>query len=158
MSRSAARADHGGSRAGCMPVAAALAGAAVALVVAGGIVAFLLLHTTGSPRATASAYLTAWQSRGYAEMDAVTVNAPEGGVARPLRAAAAQLGLRRIHLVLGQVTQADEPLGEERLHDREEEERVGAGPDEVVHVGVLGGPRPARIDDHDLAAARPDGA
>ena len=88
-----------------MPVAAALAGAAVALVVAGGIVAFLLLHTTGSPRATASAYLTAWQSRGYAEMDAVTVNAPEGGVARPLRAAAAQLGLRRIHLVLGQVTQ-----------------------------------------------------
>ena len=76
MSRSAARADHGGSRAGCMPVAAALAGAAVALVVAGGIVAFLLLHTTGSPRATASAYLTAWQSRGYAEMDAVTVNGP----------------------------------------------------------------------------------
>ena len=27
-----------------------------------------------------------------------------------------------------------------------------------MHVGVLGGPRPARIDDHDLAAARPDGA
>ncbi len=105
MSRSASRAEHGGSRAGCMPVAAALIGAAVALVVGGAIVAFLLLHTTGSPQETASAYLTAWQSRSYAEMDAVTVNAPEGGVAGPLRAAAAQLGLRRIHLVLGQVTQ-----------------------------------------------------
>ena len=59
-----------------MPVAAALVGAAVALVVAGAIVAFLLLHTTGSPQTTASAYLTAWQARSYAEMDAVTVNAP----------------------------------------------------------------------------------
>src|SRR5437762_3215333 len=50
MSRSAARADHGGSRAGCMPVAAALAWAAVALVVAGGIVAFLLLLVTQDRR------------------------------------------------------------------------------------------------------------
>jgi len=88
-----------------MPVAVAVAGAVVALAVAGGIIAFLLLHTTGSPQTTASAYLAAWQTRSYGEMDAVTVNAPKGGVAGPLKAAAAQLGLRRIHLVLGRVTQ-----------------------------------------------------
>ena len=69
------------------------------------IAAFLVLHVTGSPEQAATTYLTDWQTRAYGEMDTVTVNAPEGGVAGPLRAAAAQLGMRHIHLVLGQVTQ-----------------------------------------------------
>ena len=41
---------------------------------------------TGSPEQTATTFLTDWQTRLYAEMDTVTVNAPEGGVAGPLRA------------------------------------------------------------------------
>ena len=49
--------------------------------------------------------------------------------------------------------EAHEALGEQRVHEREEEERVGAGTDEVVLVGLVGRPRAARVDDHDLAAA-----
>jgi cell division protein FtsI/penicillin-binding protein 2 len=37
-------------------------------------------------------------------MDPVTVNTPKGGVAGPLRAASAQLGMRSLKLTLGQVT------------------------------------------------------
>ena len=37
--------------------------------------------------------------------------------------------------------------------EREQQLRVGAGADEVVLVGFLGRARPARVDDHDLAAA-----
>jgi hypothetical protein len=74
----------------------------VALVAAGG--SYLLLRTHGSPAQTASAYLTAWQRADYAAMDQVSVGAPAGGLAAPLKQADAQLGLRRIHLNLGAVT------------------------------------------------------
>ena len=49
----------------------------------------------------------------------------------------------------------DQVLGEQRVHDREEEVRVGAGPDEQVLVGLLGGLRPAGVDDDELAAPGP---
>jgi hypothetical protein len=88
-----------------LAVTVAVIGTLASLVVAGAIAAFLVLHVTGSPEQTATTYLTNWETRTYSAMDPVTVNAPEGGVAVPLRAAAAQLGMRRIHLVLGQVTQ-----------------------------------------------------
>src|SRR5215469_5457972 len=91
--------------AGCMPVTIAVIATVVALVIAGSVGAFLVLHVTGSPEETATTFLTNWETRTYSAMDPVTVNAPKGGVAVPLRAAAAQLGMRRIHLVLGQVTQ-----------------------------------------------------
>jgi cell division protein FtsI/penicillin-binding protein 2 len=87
-------------------VFAAIVAFLVSIVVVVVIVGFLLMHTTGSPEQTASAYLTGWQARTYDTMDAVTVNAPSGGVAGPLRTAAAQLGERRISLKLGQVTRS----------------------------------------------------
>jgi hypothetical protein len=96
--------EHGSGPSG-LAVTAAVIGAVAALVVAGAIAAFLVLHVTGSPEQTADTFLTNWETRTYSAMDPVTVNAPKGGVAVPLRAAAAQLGMRRIHLVLGQVTQ-----------------------------------------------------
>src|SRR5215475_9516869 len=96
--------EHGSGPSG-MAVTAAVIGTVAALVVAVAIAAFLVLHVTGSPEQTADTFLTNWETRTYSAMDPVTVNAPKGGVAVPLRAAAAQLGLRRIHLVLGQVTQ-----------------------------------------------------
>jgi Penicillin binding protein transpeptidase domain/NTF2-like N-terminal transpeptidase domain len=74
----------------------------VALIAAGG--SYLLLRTHGSPSQTASAYLTAWQKSDYAAMDQVSVNAPGGGVAGPVKQADTQLGLRSIHLSLGAVT------------------------------------------------------
>ena len=48
----------------------------------------------------------------------------------------------------------DEALGEQHVHEREQEEGVGAGPDEQVLVGLLGGLRAARVDDDELPAAR----
>jgi len=96
--------EHGSGPSG-MAVTAAVIGVLASLVVAVAIAAFLVLHVTGSPEQTADTFLTNWETRTYSAMDPVTVNAPKGGVAVPLRAAAAQLGLRRIHLVLGQVTQ-----------------------------------------------------
>jgi hypothetical protein len=96
---------RGAGRANPLTVTAAVIGALLAFGVAAGFTAFLMLHTTGSPAQTADAYLTAWQARTYADMDALTVNAPSGGVAGPLRTAAAQLSERRIRLELGQVTQ-----------------------------------------------------
>ena len=88
-----------------MTVTIAVVAALTALVLAVGVGTFLLVHVTGSPQDTATTFLTDWQTRFYGEMDGVTVNAPEGGVAGPLKAAAAQLNLRSLHLTLGQVTQ-----------------------------------------------------
>ena len=51
--------------------------------------------------------------------------------------------------------EVDEPLVEERVHEREQEQRVGAGPDRQVLVGLLRRLRAPRVDDHELAAARP---
>ncbi|MFI5083053.1 MAG: NTF2-like N-terminal transpeptidase domain-containing protein, partial [Streptosporangiales bacterium] len=92
-------------RASGLAVTAAVFGTIASLVVAGVIAAFLILHVTGSPEETATTFLTDWQTQLYADMDAVTLNAPEGGVAGPLRATGAQLGMRHINLVLGHVTQ-----------------------------------------------------
>ena len=94
-----------GSRVSGLAVTVAVIATLASLLVAGVIAAFLVLHVTGSPEQAATTYLTNWETRTYSAMDPVTANAPKGGVAVPLRAAAAQLGMRRIHLVLGQVTQ-----------------------------------------------------
>jgi len=75
------------------------------LVLAAGGVGYFLLHTAGSPQQTAASYLAAWQKRDYPAMGQVSVGAPAGGLAAPLRQAAAQLGVRRLHLALGRVTQ-----------------------------------------------------
>jgi len=94
-----------GSRPNGLVVTLAVLGTVASLVVAGVIALFLVMHVTGSPEETATTYLTDWQIRAYGEMDAVTLNAPEGGVAGPLRAAAAQLGMSHLHLAVGKVTQ-----------------------------------------------------
>ncbi len=49
-----------------------------------------------------------------------------------------------------------EPVGDEHVGDRREQQGVGARADRHPFVGLLGGLRTARIDHHDLAAARPD--
>ena len=54
---------------------------------------------------------------------------------------------------LRQPTGVGEALLEQGVGDRGEQMGVAAGPDEVVGVGQLGGPRKARVDDHELAAA-----
>src|SRR5215467_13307770 len=74
------------------------------LALAAGGAGYLLLRTVGSPQQTAAAYLQAWQTGDYLAMGKVSVGVPRGGLAGPLRQTAAQLGLRHIHLVLGQVT------------------------------------------------------
>jgi len=79
--------------------------AALVLVLAAGGAGYFLLRTIGSPQQTAASYLAAWQKRDYPAMDQVSVGMPAGGLAGPLRRAAAQLGVRRVHLVLGRVTQ-----------------------------------------------------
>jgi hypothetical protein len=66
---------------------------------------YLLLRTIGSPQQTAASYLGAWQKGDYPAMSQVSVDAPRSGLAGPLRQAAAQLGVRRLHLALGRVTQ-----------------------------------------------------
>src|SRR5215471_10612992 len=76
------------------------------LALAAGGTGYLLLRTVGSPQQTASAYLQAWQKGDYPAMGKVSVGVPPGGLAGPLQQTAAQLGMRHIHLVLGQVTQA----------------------------------------------------
>jgi hypothetical protein len=80
--------------------------AAVVLVVAAAAAGggYLLLRTIGSPQQTAASYLSAWQRGSYPAMDKVSVNAPRAGLAGPLRAADAQLGVKRIRLVPGRVT------------------------------------------------------
>src|SRR5262252_6478891 len=69
------------------------------------VVVSVLLLALGSPQQTASAYLQAWQKGDYPAMGKVSVAVPPGGLAGPLRQTAAQLGMRHIHLILGQVTQ-----------------------------------------------------
>ncbi len=82
----------------------AVVAVAALVVVAGGGAAYLLLRTKGSPQQTAASYLAAWRRGNYRAMGQVSVNVPRGGLATPLRQAAAQLGLRHIRLSLGQVT------------------------------------------------------
>jgi len=95
----------GGRQSGGPAVTIAVVAALATLVLAVGIGTFLLVHVTGSPQETASTFLTDWQARDYGDMHGVTVNAPVGGVAGPLKATAAELNLRSIHLTLGTVTQ-----------------------------------------------------
>jgi Penicillin binding protein transpeptidase domain/NTF2-like N-terminal transpeptidase domain len=80
--------------------------AVIVLVVAAGAGAgsYFLLRTQGSPRQTATSYLTAWQRGDYAAMDRVSVNVPSGGLATPLRQVATEIGLRHLQLSLTSVT------------------------------------------------------
>jgi hypothetical protein len=84
-------------------VVAVIAVVLVATGAAGGYV--LLTRTQGSPQQTAASYLADWQQGSYAAMGKVSVNVPSAGLASPLRATAAELGLRSIHLRLGQVSE-----------------------------------------------------
>src|SRR5262249_46984543 len=74
------------------------------VALAAGGAGYLLLRTVGSPQQTASAYLQAWQRGDSPAMGKVSVGVPRGGLAGPLQQAAVQLGMRHIHLMLGQVT------------------------------------------------------
>ncbi len=65
---------------------------------------YVLLRTIGSPRQTAASYLRAWQSGKYPAMGEVSVDVPVSGLAGPLKQAAADLGMRRMQVSLGQVT------------------------------------------------------
>ena len=59
---------------------------------------------------------------------------------------------------LGQPARPRQPLVEDHVDEREQQVRVGAGADEVVLVGDLGGARAPRVDHHELAAALLDRA
>jgi hypothetical protein len=83
-------------------VVAVVAAVVVAAGAAGGYL--LLARTQGTPQQTAASYLQDWQRGSYAAMGKVSVNVPGSGLAGPLRQTAAELGQRRIHLRLGQVT------------------------------------------------------
>ena len=72
--------------------------AALVMVLGGGAAGYLLTRTKGSPQQTAASYLRGWQRGDYPAMDKVSVNVPRAGLAGPLRQAAAQLGLRSLHL------------------------------------------------------------
>src|SRR5215471_4824491 len=74
------------------------------LALAAGGTGYLLLRTAGSPQQTAAAYLQSWEKGDYPAMGKVSVGVPRGGLAGPVQQAAAQLGMRHIHLVLGRVT------------------------------------------------------
>ncbi len=78
--------------------------AVLVVAAAGGAAAYLLLRARGSPEQTAASYLRDWQRGDYAAMDAITTGRPAGGVAGPLRQAAAQLGQRSLAIRLGAVT------------------------------------------------------
>ena len=56
------------------------------------------------------------------------------------------------------VAELHEPFGDERVHEPEQEVRVGARADEEVLVRLLRGLRAARVDDDEPAAARADRA
>ena len=58
--------------------------------------------------------------------------------------------------MVANVSQRDESLGEQGVHDRKEEVRVGAGPDEQVLVGFFGRLRAAGVDDDELASPGPE--
>jgi hypothetical protein len=85
-------------------IAAAAIVIAAAFALAGAAGGYLLLRTTGSPRQTAASYLLGWQRGSYPAMEKVSVNVPRSGLAGPLRQAAAELGVRRLHLAPGRVT------------------------------------------------------
>lgn len=77
--------------------------AAVLAVVAAAAGAYALLHTRGSPQQTAQEYLTAWQQNHLSAMQQVSIGVPAGGLARPIRQAEADLGVRSKTLQLGSV-------------------------------------------------------
>ena len=56
------------------------------------------------------------------------------------------------------VAEVDEVLGDEHVDHGQQQEGVGPGPDGDVLVGLLRGPRAARVDDDDPPAAGPDRA
>src|ERR1035438_3159939 len=80
------------------------------VAVAGAAGGYLLLRTTDSPQQIATSYLGDWQRGSYPAMDTVSVDVPQAGLPAPLgRAAplgrgAAELGTRRLLLVLRGVT------------------------------------------------------
>ena len=83
---------------------AVIAVVVTAVVVAGGIGAYVLLRAKGSPQQTAASYLSAWQRAQYSAMARLSVNVPPGGLATPLKQVDTDLGLRSIGLALGKVT------------------------------------------------------
>jgi hypothetical protein len=96
--------QHGTRRRRRHSVTAVVAVAAAVVVVAGAVGAYLLLRTTGSPQQTATSYLRDWQRGSYPAMDTVSVDIPQAGLAAPLGRADTELGTRRLHLVLREVT------------------------------------------------------
>ena len=82
-----------------------------------------------------------------------------GGSHRLGRVVAHQLAdLGEALAVLGERPRIHERLLHERAGDRGQQQRVAAGADEVVLVGLLGGAGAARVHDHDLPAALADAA
>ncbi len=64
--------------------------------------------------------------------------------------------LREPHGVGGEASRPLELLREDHLEQSRQEVDVGAGPNEVMVVGDLGGLRAARVHQHELAAPGPD--
>ena len=85
-------------------ITAVVAISVLVIALAGAAVSYRLLRTKGSPQQAAASYLLGWQRGSYSAMDKISVNVPRSGLAGPLRRAAAQLGMLRIHLTLGRVT------------------------------------------------------
>jgi len=85
-------------------ITAMLAVVVLVLALASAAGGYLLLRTKGSPQQTAAGYLLDWQRDSFPAMDKISVNVPRSGLAGPLSRAAAELGMRRIHLVPGRVT------------------------------------------------------
>ncbi|HUY52381.1 MAG TPA: penicillin-binding transpeptidase domain-containing protein [Streptosporangiaceae bacterium] len=97
--------SHGSARRTRRRSVTALVVVAVVVVAGAGAAAgYLLLRAKGSPAQTAASYLSDWQRGDYSAMNKISVNVPQSGLATPLRQAAAELGMRGIHLKLGQVT------------------------------------------------------
>jgi Penicillin binding protein transpeptidase domain/NTF2-like N-terminal transpeptidase domain len=85
-------------------ITAVMAISVLAIALAGAAVSYRLLRTKGTPQQVAAGYLAGWQHGSYSAMDKISMNVPHSGLAGPLRRAAAQLGMQRIHLTLGRVT------------------------------------------------------
>ncbi|SRR5579875_2805349 len=81
-----------------------IAALALALAIGGAGGGYLLLRTHGSPQQTAASFLAAWQRRDYAAMRRLSVNVPQGGLARPYQRAAAELGVRRTRVSAPEVS------------------------------------------------------
>ncbi len=69
---------------------------------------YVLLRTKGSPGATATAFLSAWENNDYAAMSALTVSPPPDLAAR-LGAMRTGLGITKAHFQLGAVRGANAP-------------------------------------------------